>query len=153
MDLEELDRGELIAALGGALLFISLFLDWYTLHNSNAVLRSCHGPRGTCSGWISLEFLRFPLVIAAIAPLVLIYIILRGRALSWPRGELTAVVALCALTLIVFRGIIDKPGYPTGEIGVGVGWFVALAGGLLIFLGAITRAHGSDVRRKPPGVL
>jgi hypothetical protein len=33
---------------------------------------------------------------------------LRGR--SWPRGELTAVTALVALPLIVFRGGIDKPG-------------------------------------------
>ncbi|HET9075236.1 MAG TPA: hypothetical protein VFN48_11720, partial [Solirubrobacteraceae bacterium] len=67
--------------------------------------------------------------------------------------ELTAVISLAALTLIVFRGIIDKPGYPTGEISVGIGWFVALAGALLIFLGAITRTHESNTRRNPPGVL
>jgi hypothetical protein len=153
MELRELDRGELIAALGGALLGLSLWLGWYRLGNSSAVLGSCRGPGGTCSGWDSLEFIRFPLIIAAAAPLVLIYVIVRGQALGWPRGELTAVIAICALTLIVFRGIIDKPGYPTGEISVGVGWFVALAGGLLIFLGAITRANESNVRRNPAGVL
>jgi hypothetical protein len=153
MELRELDRGELIAAIGGLLLGVSLFLGWYTLGNRYVVLQSCHGPGGTCSGWNAMEYVRFPLLIAAISPLVLVYVIVRGHALGWPRGELTAVVALCALTLIVFRGIIDKPGYPTGEVGVGIGWFVALLGGLLIFLGAITRTHESNVRRKPPGVL
>ena len=44
------------------------------------------------------------------APLILAYIIVRGHALSWPRGELTAVIALAALTLTIFRGLIDKPG-------------------------------------------
>ena len=38
------------------------------------------------------------------APLILAWIIIRGHALAWPRGELTAVVALVALTLTVFRG-------------------------------------------------
>ncbi|WP_249009173.1 hypothetical protein [Conexibacter sp. DBS9H8] len=153
MSTRALDRGEVIAAVGGILLGLSLFLGWYTLANRYAILAVCHGPGVSCSGWNALEYIRFLLIIAAVAPLVLIWVILRGRALTWPRGELTAVVALCALTLIVFRGIIDKPGYPRGEIGVGVGWFVALAGGLLIFLGAITRTHESNVRRKPPGVL
>ena len=153
MDLGELDRGELIAALGGVLLAVSLFLGWYTLGNSHTVLNGCRGPGGVCTGWHALEYIHYLLLIAALAPLVLVWIILRGHALGWPRGELTAVVSLCALTLIVFRGMIDKPGYPRGEIGVGIGWFVALAGGLLIFLGAITRTHESNVRRKPPGVL
>ncbi len=153
MHVRELDRGEIIAAVGGVLLGISLFLGWYKLGNHYTVLHSCRGPGTTCTGWLSLEYVRFPLLIAAVSPLVLVYIILRRRALAWPRGELTAVISLCALTLIVFRGIIDKPGYPTGEITVTIGWFLALAGGLLIFLGAITRTHESTVRRKPPGVL
>ena len=153
MHVRELDRGEIIAAVGGVLLGISLFLGWYKLGNHYTVLHGCRGPGTTCTGWLSLEYVRFPLLIAAVSPLVLVYIILRRRALAWPRGELTAVISLCALTLIVFRGIIDKPGYPTGEITVTIGWFLALAGGLLIFLGAITRTHESTVRRKPPGVL
>jgi hypothetical protein len=48
-----------------------------------------------------------------------------GHALSWPRGELTAVTALVALALILFQGAIDNPGSPPEEIGV------ASAGGSL----------------------
>lgn len=153
MEFKQLDRGEAVAAVGGILLGISLALTWYTLGNRYASLAGCRGPNGNCSGWSALEFIKYLLLIAAAAPAILAYIIIRGHALSWPRGELTAVTALAALTLIIFRGVIDKPGTPPGEISVGYGWFVALLGGLLILVGSLTRARESATRRKPPGVL
>jgi hypothetical protein len=81
------------------------------------------------------------------------YIIIRGHALSWPRGELTAVTALVALTVTVFRGLIDKPGSPPGEISITIGWWVALIADLLILSGSVWRTQESSARRKPPGVL
>ncbi len=90
---------------------------------------------------------------AAIAPAILAYIIIRGHALSWPRGELTAVTALLALVLTLFRGLIDKPGTPQTEISVSFGWWVALVADLLILAGSVWRAQESGARRKPPGVL
>jgi hypothetical protein len=153
MNFKQLDRGEAVAVIGGILLGLSVFLTWYSLGNKYAVLQSCHGPNTTCSGWSALEFIRFLLLAAAFAPAILAYIIARGHALSWPRGELTAVTALAALTLILFRGLIDKPGMPPGEISVGIGWFIALLGGLLILVGSITRTRESTTRRKPPGIL
>jgi hypothetical protein len=153
MDIKQLDRGELIAVVGGILLGISLFLPWYTLGNRHAVLESCHGPHTSCTGWDSLGFMRYLLLLAAIAPLILAWIIVRGHALSWPRGELTAVTALAALTLTLFRGLIDKPGQPPGEIGIGWGWWIAMLGGVLILIGSVWRSRESAGRRKPPGVL
>ncbi|HEY5428439.1 MAG TPA: hypothetical protein VIK04_04925 [Solirubrobacteraceae bacterium] len=153
MNVKELDRGELVAIVGGMLLGVSLFLKWYTLGNRNAILGSCHGPDTTCTGWAALSMLRFLFLIAAVAPLILAYIIVRGHALSWPRGELTAVTALVALIMTVFLGVIDHPGSPPDEIGVTVGWFVALFADLLILTGAVFRSKQSGARRKPPGVL
>jgi hypothetical protein len=153
MDFKRLDRGELIATVGGIVLGISLFLTWYSLGNNHAVLNSCRGPNTSCTGWNALSILRYLLLLTAVAPAILTYIIVRGHALSWPRGELTAVTALAALTFTVFRGLIDKPGSPPGEITVGFGWFVALIGGLLILIGSIWRSRESAARRKPPGVL
>jgi hypothetical protein len=159
MDFGRLDRGEMLAAVGGILLAISLFLSWYSLGNPNTTLSGCHGPSTfhsgstTCTGWSSLQVIRFLLLLAALAPVILGYIIVTGQALSWPRGELTAVVALAALTLVIFRGVIDKPGYPSGEISVTYGWFLAMLGGLMILVGAIWRSQESSTRRKPPGVL
>lgn len=153
MDFKQLDRGETIAVLGGVLLAVSIFLSWYSLGNINAQLNTCHGPHTSCTGWNSLTILRFLLLLAALAPVILAYIIIRGHALSWPRGELTAVTALAVLTFVLFRGVIDKPGSPSGEISIDYGWWVALLGGLLILTGSIWRSRESSSRRKPPGVL
>jgi len=153
MDFKRLDRGEIIATVGGIVLGISLFLAWYSLGNANATLNGCKGPNTSCTGWQALSIIRFLLLLAAVAPLILAWIIVRGHALSWPRGELTAVTALAALTFTIFRGLIDKPGTPPGEISVDWGWGVALAGGLLILIGSIWRSRESAAERKPPGVL
>jgi hypothetical protein len=153
MDIRKLDRGELVAAVGGILLGVSLFLEWYSLGDKYTILNGCKGPNGSCTGWAALSVMRFLLLLAAAAPAILAYIIIRGHALSWPRGELTAVTALAALTLVLFRGVVDKPGAPPGQISVSYGWFVALLGGFLILIGAITRSRESAHRRKPPGVL
>jgi hypothetical protein len=153
MNFKALDRGELLATVGGILLGVSLFLSWYTLGNRNAILGDCRGPGTLCSGWHALAVLRFVFLIAAVAPAILSYIIIRGHALSWPRGELTAVTALVALTFTLFRGLIDKPGTPQAEISIAVGWWVALVADLLILTGSVWRAQESGARRKPPGVL
>jgi hypothetical protein len=153
MNIKELDRGELVAVVGGILLGVSLLLNWYSLGNRNAVLGSCRGPDTTCSGWASLSAFRFLFLIAAVAPLILAWIIVRGHALSWPRGELTAVTALVALVMTLFVGVIDHPGSPPDEISVTTGWWVAVAGSLLILIGSVWRSKESGAGRKPPGVL
>lgn len=153
MDVRALNRGELIAAAGGILLGLSVFLTWYSLANKYARLNTCHGPNGSCSAWDALTLMRYALLAAAVAPAILAWIIARGHALAWPRGELTAVTAVIALMLTLFRGVIDKPGAPAAEIAVSWGWWVAIAGGLLILTGSVWRSQEQAPRRKPPGVL
>jgi hypothetical protein len=153
IDFSQLDRGEVIAVAGGTLLAISVFLAWFTLGNAHATLNTCRGPNSSCTAWQAMTVLRYFLLAAAVAPIILAWIIIRGHALSWPRGEMTAVIAIAALTFIIFRGLIDQPGQPSGEIGVDWGWFVSLLGGLLILVGSIWRSRESGARRKPPGVL
>ena len=152
MHFRQLDRGELVAVLGGAVLALSVFLAWYTLGDKFTVLGNCRGPDTSCTAWNSLLILRFLLLIAAIAPAVLAWIILRGHALSWPRGEMTAIIAIFALGFTVFRGLIDKPGTPPGEIGITFGWWIGLVGGVLILVGSVWRTKESMVTRKPPGL-
>jgi hypothetical protein len=152
MHFRELDRGELIAVLGGAILAASVFLEWYKLGDRFAVLNTCRGPNGSCSAWKSLMIIRFLLLVTAVAPAVLAWIIVRGHALSWPRGEMTAIIAIAALTFTLFRGLIDKPGMPNSEISVAYGWWIGLVGGVLILIGSVWRAQESATTRKPPGL-
>ena len=70
------------------------------------------GP-ATFTGWEVHTILRWLLLAAAAAPFILAYIIVRGHALSWPRGEMTAVVAIAAFGLVVYNGLIDRPGEPS----------------------------------------
>jgi hypothetical protein len=155
VNLKALNRGEVLATIGGVLLGISLVMPWFQLGNANAQLNSCgpNQPGSYCSGWDSLSAFRYLIILAAIAPLILSWIIIRGHALAWPRGELTAVVAVAALVLVLFRGVIEKPGSPPEEISVSYGFFVALVGALLMLAGAVWRAQESAPQRKPPGVL
>jgi len=92
-------------------------------------------------------------VIVAIAPFVLAYIIVRAHQLSWARGELTAVLAIFALGLVLYVGVIDRPGEPPGQIELGWGWWVALAGSGLMLAGAARRTSETERRRKPPGTI
>jgi hypothetical protein len=153
LDLKALNRGEIIATIGGLLLGVSLFLPWYHLGNSHAVLNSCHGPDSYCSGWNSVGAFRYVILLAAIAPVILAWVIARGHALAWPRGELTAVVAVVALVTVLFRGLIVVPGTPPEEIDVSWGFWIGLLGSLLILAGAVWRSQESAPRRNPPGVL
>jgi hypothetical protein len=146
-----LGTSEVIAVVGGLLLALGVFLAWYaTSSNPHAVL---NGSRGSFSAWQALPILRWLLLAAAVAPLILAWIILREHELSWPRGELTAVVGLVAAALVLYFGMLSRPGEPSGEISLQIGWFVALLGALLILFGGASRASGTERPRKPPGVL
>lgn len=153
MDLRALNRGELIAIVGGILLGISLFLAWYSLGNEYTLLNGCHGANSSCTGWQALSVMRYILLAGAVAPLILAWVVIRGHALAWPRGEMTAVVAVIAFMLTIFRGLIDKPGAPEDQVSISIGWGVALVGTLLMIVGAAWRSQESAPRRKPPGVL
>jgi hypothetical protein len=92
MHFGRLGRGELVAAVGGLLLAVCLFLPWYEPDpgNPNAVI---DGQHAALSGWEVHTIIRWLLLAAAAAPFILIWIVLRDHELSWARGEMTAVAA------------------------------------------------------------
>ncbi len=152
MNLSRLGRGELLAVLGGLLLALGLFLPWY---GTNADNRNANigGVRGTVSGWEAHPILHWFLLAAALAPLILAWVILRDHQLSWPRGEMTAVVGMIALVLVLYVGLVDRPGEPSSQISLKFGWIVALLGCAAMTVGGALRASGTERPRKPPGVL
>jgi hypothetical protein len=152
MDLRHISRSEIIAAVGGALLALGVFLPWYVPNTDNRNA-NVNGVRDAVSAFDTYSILRWLLLAAAIAPLILVWIVVRDHELSWSRGELTAVVGIAAFGLIFYAGVIDRPGEPSGAISLGIGWFLALLGSILMIAGAASTAAGTDKPRKPPGVF
>jgi len=148
---KNLSKAEVLAAAGGLLLALALFLTAYVpSDNPNVIIG---GAQEAVSAWEIHDILRWLLIAAAVAPLILAYIVLRDHQLSWPRGELTAVIGIFAFGLIVYNGVLDRPGEPSGQISLGIGFYGMLVGAILIFAGGALRSAESERRRKPPGVL
>jgi hypothetical protein len=138
--------------VGGLLLAVSLFIAWYHVENRNAVLAGTQGP-ASITGFDAHSILRWLLLAAAAAPFILAWIIVRNHTLSWPRGQLTSVVAIAAFGLLLYNGVIDRPGDPSSLIGLRLGWLAALLGTLLMLSGSFMRQQETEVRRKPPGTI
>ena len=147
-----LTRNELVAMAGGVLVAVGVFLNWYETNAGNAAA-NIDGMKGAFSAWQVHPILRWLLLAAAVAPFILAYIIVRGHQLSWARGEMTAVTAIAAFGLIVYNGVIARPGDPSSQISLQPGWWVALLGTLLMLGGAALRSSETERTRKPPGVI
>jgi hypothetical protein len=152
MDVRRISISEILAAVGGGLLVLSLFLPYYSANpdNPNA---NISGMKGDVTAWEAHMILRYLLLAAAVAPIILLYIVVRDHELSWPRGELTAVIGIIAFGLVSYKGIIDRPGDPPNEISLALGWFVGFLGTILIAVGGAYRASTTERPRKPPGVM
>jgi hypothetical protein len=152
MDLRRISISELLAAAGGVLLAVGVFLPWYkpNTENRNA---NVNGIRDSVSAFDAHTVLRWLLLGAAAAPIILLWIVIRDHQLSWPRGEMTAVVGIIAFGLTMYVGVIDRPGEPPSEISLGIGWFISLLGTILITVGGSYRASTTERPRKPPGVM
>ncbi|MEA2340390.1 MAG: hypothetical protein QOG11_467 [Solirubrobacteraceae bacterium] len=149
MNLGRLTRAELVAIVGGVLLAISVFLSWFATKGDGEI----DGQQGSFSAWDTLSVTRILLLLAAIAPLVLAYIIARDHALSWPRGELTAVIAIAALGLVLYNGLAARPGTSNSLVSLEFGWYVAVLATLLMLGGSAVRSSGGERPRKPPGQI
>ena len=152
MDFRRITLSEILAAVGGLMLALGVFLPWYVpdTDNRNA---NVNGVREAVSAFDAHTILRWLLLAAALAPIILLWIIVRDHELSWPRGEMTAVIGIIAFGLTAYVGIIDRPGEPPGQIGLGLGWVLSLLGTILMTVGGAYRASTTERPRKPPGVL
>jgi hypothetical protein len=149
VDRAHLRQGEYVAMAGGFLLIISLFLPWYHVDK----LGQLNGHNGNFSGWQAHHILRWLLLLAGLAPFILAWIIIRDHALSWPRGEMTAVVSVAAFGLVAYQAFISKPGDPNSLVHLKWGIFIALLGTVLIFVGSALRSSDVERARKPPGTI
>lgn len=120
--------------LGGLLLAGGLFAPWYDSVSRLASIGGFVG-LGEHSGWEVHGILRWALLVVATAPFVLAYVVVRGHELSRDRGDLTAVLAITALGLVLYVGVVDRPGEPPAQIELAWGWYVSLLGCVLMLAG------------------
>ena len=162
MDFSRLDRNRtILGAVGGGVLLLSLlFLPWYSLSHtstrSDQAAWICGANDYHCTGFETFPILRWLLILGAISPLILAWILVRGHRLSWAPGELTMVAGFAAAVLILYNGIIDKPGKGVEEIGVSlsIGYFLALLAALAIAATGFLRSQAGQRReRKAPGTV
>jgi hypothetical protein len=162
METSKLERSEIVGMGAAIVLVISLFLEWFSLTTDPSVVQrgteagnwACGVGNTSCSGWDTFPIARWLILAAAAAPFILAWILVRGHALSWPRGEVTAIVGLTAFVLIAYNGIISKPQNGL-EISLSFGYWLALLASIGIFLSGGLRAveSGGGARRKPPATF
>ncbi|CAN5128840.1 hypothetical protein BH24ACT23_BH24ACT23_02930 [soil metagenome] len=164
MDVSRLDRTRTIA--GGvaavALVLSILFLPWFTLTDTPERAEQMAWVCGTndfsCTAFETFTILRWPLLLTALAPAILGYILLRGHKLSYPPGEMTMLVGFTALVLIAYNGILFKPDPEQGQVfgtSLGVGYWVGILATLTIAIVGFMRSLESGGRqaRKAPGTV
>jgi hypothetical protein len=166
MDLSRLNYRRLAVGVTAAVLLIIslLFLPWYSVElnpqralGQDPDLWPCGVGDTSCTGWETFPILRWLLILAALAPIILAWILVRGHKLSYPPGEMTMVAGFAATVLIAYNGIIDRPGSGPGETGIGLdyGYWIALICAIAIAAVGWTRSleSGGGQARKAPGTV
>lgn len=147
MDVDRLSTGEKIAGVSGVLLFIFMFLDWYSVDVSNGLV-SASVTSGNAWDW--LDVIPIILMIAVVAA-VGVAVIRLTDAVFEPAISMNAVVAVLGgiSTLLILYRIIDTPGETlpgtTVDVNPAIGIFLAL-------LAAIGIAYGGYRAMQDEGV-
>ena len=163
MDFSRVSRLEYFGVACAVIAVLTLFfVPWYSLdedvqRGTDSENWVCGVGDNSCTGWETFSILRWLLLVGAFAPLILAWILVRGHKLSWAPGEMTTVGAFAGLTLILYNGIIDRPGSGVGESGVSldIGYWLAVLAGIGMAYASFMRAQESGGRqqRKAPGTV
>jgi hypothetical protein len=154
LDFSRLSPGEFLGMGAALVLFASLFLPWFTTSadNPNSTLAGASGG-DSATAWEVFGMLDWILVAACAAPFILSWIVARAHALTWKPGEVTMVVGITAFVLILCNGIIlGRPG-DSVDIGLAIGYYVALIGSIGMLVAGYLRQAFYTSARKPPGVI
>ncbi len=157
LDVSQLSKLEAIGMASGVLLFISLFLPWFsTGGNKDAAIDTANiGPNASANAFQVFRVVDWLLLLLSFAPFILSWIIARRHTLDWPTGEVTMVAGLIGIFLVICNGLILGKPDPGIEVSLAIGWFLGLLGCCGIFFAGLMRQQEkvSTRGRKPPGTV
>lgn len=149
---EKTTTGRLIAAVGGVLLILSLFLSWYGVNIGGDAAQFAAVPETSASGWDSLDlgqFVFFVVGLLAIAPAAFDIFDLEIE-LPFDVSFVALVGGGISIAWILLR-MIDKPGPDIPEsigadisIGLKYGIFIALIGAVAVVVGGVKQKGEPD---------
>lgn len=134
MSRSELRIGTVVAGLGGILLFISMFLSWYSFDLSASGGSDPFGLVDTSqTAWQAFGATDVALLVAATIAVGVALSETGGAAFGWPvaRGALLAVAGTVAFLLVAFRAA-EPPG---SDLSIEIGVWMGLAATAAIALG------------------
>lgn len=150
--IEKTTTGRLIAAGGGILLIVSLFLSWYGVNVGGVAAQYAALADTSASGWQSLDFgdiVFFVVGLLAMAPAAFDMFDLEIE-LPFDVSFVALVGGAISVAWIILR-IIDKPGpdmpdVPGMDVGIGLkfGIFVGLAGAVLVAVGGFLQQQEDE---------
>jgi hypothetical protein len=160
VDFSKLERYELIGVASGALLVVSLFLEWYTLTDTPERYQQhawvCGEKNFSCSAWETFPIGRWLFLAAAVAPILLAYFVVTSQKGKYPTGEFTMTVGLMVIVLVGFNSFIQKPGggFSFG-VSLSIGVFLAIIAGIGLTVAGALRSleSGGGAQRKPPATF
>jgi hypothetical protein len=155
LDSSRVSPGELMGMGAAVVLLASLWLPWFTTSSDNPNSKLPGGVSGgdSANAWQVFGILDWLLVAACAAPFILTWIVARGHDLTWKPGEVTMIVGIVAFMLILCNGIIlGRPGESV-QIGLSIGYFVALLAAIGLLVAGYLRQAVYTTARKPPGVI
>lgn len=163
MEVERAGRLELIGIVAGIVLIAALiFLPWFDLSSEETRVAQdawiCGTGEYTCTGFETFSIVRWLLIVGAVAPAILAYVLMRAHKLSWAPGEMTMVVGFVLVVLIAYNGLIAKPVPDNGvEFGTSLafGYYIALLAAIVIGVTGYMRSleTGGRQGRKAPGTV
>lgn len=168
LDFHRLGLPELVAAVGGAVLVWSLWLPWFATScestspaapsgcNPHSLFDAKPGIDRSLGQFDAVEaFAKLPLllIIAAVTPAFVAWIIARGRRSARRPGEGVMIAGIYGTVLVLLNGIVlGRPGEQTVDVSLQYGYFVAMAGAFAIAVGGLLRQTREVHVRKTPGM-
>jgi hypothetical protein len=149
VDLNRLSRGEKIAGVAAVLLFIDMFLSWYSANISGALsaAASRFGVDTSATAWQAFSTTDILLLITIIVALAMVGTRVMARSVNLPVSLPLVVATLGALmTLLVLWRIINQPG-PNDFINVEYGAYIGLILIAALTYGAVEAGGGVDTMR------